>query len=146
VQTFQAAIERREKLAGVGFSCPLDRGLGIPSQADGVSAGLPAHKKKHAQVFDAVSTSAPGTTLEVVPPEAILLQRPPISQQQGQPELLLELAVDRAGKVRSAEPVGKVKWFDPELVRAALSWKFIPALKDGRAVASRLRIAVSPRQ
>ena len=119
---------------------------GIPRQADGVSAGPPAHKKKHSQVFDAVRTSAPGTTLEVVPPEAILLQRPPIPQQQGQPELLLELVVDRAGKVRSAEPVGKVKWIDPELVRAALSWKFIPALKDGRAVASRVRIAVSPRQ
>jgi hypothetical protein len=86
-----------------------------------------------------------GTTLEVVPPEAILLRRPPISQLQGQ-ELFLELVVDRAGKVRSAEPVGQVKWVDPELVRAALSWKFIPALKDGRAVASRLRIALSARQ
>ena len=35
---------------------------------------------------------------------------------------------------------------DPQLVNAALTWKFIPAFKDGRPVASRLRIAVSPRQ
>lgn len=122
------------------------RAHGIRSQADSVSTSLPARKKKRAQVFDATSTSAQGTTLQVVPPEAILLQRPPISQEQGQPELLLELVVDRAGKVRSAEPVGKVKWVDPELLTAALTWKFIPALKDGRAVASRFRIAVSPRQ
>ena len=42
---------------------------------------------------------------------------PPESQQQ--PELLLELIVDRAGKVRSAEPVGKANWIDPELIGAA---------------------------
>jgi hypothetical protein len=39
-----------------------------------------------------------------------------------------------------------VKWVDPELINAALTWKFIPAFKDGRAVASRQRLAVSPRQ
>jgi hypothetical protein len=74
------------------------------------------------------------------------LQRPPISEQPAQAELFLELIVDESGKVRSAEGVGKVKRFDPELISAALTWKFIPAFKDGRAVASRLRIAVSPRQ
>lgn len=122
------------------------RSLGIHSQADAVSAGPRRGKKKHVRVFDAVSTSTQGSTLEVIPPQAILLQRPPVSQQRGQPELLLDLVVDRTGKVRSVEPVGKVKWADPELVSAALAWKFIPALKDGHTVASRVRIAVSPRQ
>jgi len=100
--------------------------------------------KKHAQVFDAVNRPETGSTFEVVPPEAILLQRPSVSQQQ--PELLLELVVDRAGKVRAAGSVATVKWPDPELIRAAHSWKFIPALKEGRPVASRLRIAVSSKQ
>jgi hypothetical protein len=117
---------------------------GIHSDADVTSAGAPRRKKKHAQVFDAVSRSELGSKLEVVPPEAILLQRPPISEQHA--ELFLDLIVDAAGKVRSAEAVGKMKGVDPELISAALTWKFIPAFKDRRAVASRLRIAVSPRQ
>jgi hypothetical protein len=126
------------------------RAHGIHDQADGTSSGRPRGKKKRAQVFDAVSRSGPGSRLEVVPPKAILLQRPPMSEirQRGQlePELLLDLIVDESGKVRSAEAAGKVKWVDPQLVNAALTWKFIPAYKDGRPVASRLRIAVSPRQ
>jgi len=126
------------------------RAHGIHGQADGTSPGPPRGRKKHTQVFDSVSKSGPASKLEVVPPEAILLQRPPVPeiQQQGptEPELLLDLVVDGSGKVRSAEPAGKMKWADPELIKAALTWKFIPAFKDGRAVASRLRIAVSPRQ
>jgi hypothetical protein len=126
------------------------RAHGIHGQAEGTSSGPPRRKKKHAQVFDAVSRSGPGSKLEVVPPEAILLQRPPVSeiQQQGtsKPELLLDLVVDGAGKVRSAEPAGKVKWVDPELINVALTWKFIPASRDGQPVASRLRLDVSLRQ
>jgi hypothetical protein len=122
------------------------RARGIHSEADGTSTGPARRKKKHAQVFDAVSRPGPGSKLEVVPPKAILMQRPPTSEQQAQPELLVDLVVDGSGKVRSAEPVGKVKWVDPELISAALTWKFIPAFKDGRGVASRLRIAVSSRQ
>jgi hypothetical protein len=67
-------------------------------------------------------------------------------QGQPEPELFLDLIVDDAGKVRSAEPAAKMKSVDPQLLNAALTWKFIPAFKDGRPVASRLRIAVSPRQ
>jgi hypothetical protein len=122
------------------------RAHGIHSQADGTSESSPRRKKQHAHIFDAVSRSGPGSKLEVVPPKAILMQRPLISEQQAQSELLLDLIVDGSGKVRSAEPGGKVKWVDPELISAALTWKFIPAFKDGRGVASRLRIAVSPRQ
>jgi hypothetical protein len=122
---------------------------GIHGQADRTWSGRPARdKKKHAQIFDAVSRSGPGSRLEVVPPKAILLQRPPTSEipRQDEQELVLDLIVDKSGKVRSADPTGKMKSVDPQLVNAALTWKFIPAFKDGRPVASRLRIAVSPRQ
>jgi hypothetical protein len=124
---------------------------GIHAQADHT---LPRRsvqaKKKHAQIFDAVSRAGPGNRPEVVPPKAILLQRPPLPEAQlrGQPEpeLFLELIVDDAGKVRSAEPAAKMKSVDLQLLNAALTWKFIPAFKDGRPVVSHLRIAVSPRQ
>jgi hypothetical protein len=70
-----------------------------------------------------------------------------MAQEQDQTaELLLDLVIDSAGKVRSAEPAGKVKWVDPELINAASTWKFIPAFKDGRPVASRLRLDVSLKQ
>jgi hypothetical protein len=39
-----------------------------------------------------------------------------------------------------------VKRGDPELINAALGWKFVPAFKDGRPVASRLRFTVSLEQ
>jgi len=121
------------------------RASGIQREVDSTHVVAPArHKKKHAQVFDAVNRLEAGNTSEVVPPEPILLQRPPVSQRQG--ELLLELVLDRAGKVRSAEPVGRAGLADPELISAARAWKFIPAFKNGEAVASRVRIAVSPRE
>jgi hypothetical protein len=73
------------------------------------------------------------------------MQRPASSAipQGSNPEKRLDLVVDEAGKVRSAEPAGSVKWVDPELINAALTWKFIPAFKDGRPVASRIRLDVS---
>jgi hypothetical protein len=32
------------------------------------------------------------------------------------------------------------------LIKAAMEWTFVPALKDGRAVASRFRLAVSAKR
>lgn len=122
---------------------------GIHSQADVASADPAAGKRKHARIFDAVGRSEPAGKLEVVPPQGILMQRPatPDIQREGaNAEKLLDLVVDDAGKVRSAEPAGKVKWVDPELINAALTWKFIPAFKDSRPVASRVRLDVSLRR
>ena len=125
------------------------RARGIQGQADGPSSSPVAGKKKHARIFDAVSRSGLRGKLEVVPPRAMLMQRPATSdiQQQGSDsEKLLDLVVDEAGKVRSAAPAGKVNWVDPELINAAFTWKFIPAFKDGRPVASRVRLDVSLRR
>ena len=125
------------------------RARGIHSQADGASPGPAAGKRKHARIFDAVNRSEPGGKLEVVPPQGILMQRPASSdvrREGSDAERLLDLVVDDAGKVRSAEPAGKVKWVDPELINAALTWKFIPAFKDSRPVASRVRLDISLRR
>lgn len=125
------------------------RARGIRAQTDGESTASSKSRKKHTQIFDAVSRSQSEHSLEVSPPQMILLRRPPVVMAQEQDptaELLLHLVIDSAGKVRSAEPAGKVKWVDPELINAASTWKFIPAFKDGRPVASRLRLDVSLKQ
>ena len=125
------------------------RERGVHGQADVTSAGPTREKKKRAHIFDAVSKSGTTHKLEVIPPQAILLERPPMPEsQQGAHEtnLLLDLIIDAAGKVRSAEPSEKGKVISPVWIESASSWKFIPALKDGRPVASRLRIFVAPKQ
>jgi hypothetical protein len=121
------------------------RARGIRAQVDGVSAGVPPGRKKHVGIFDAIGRSEPGRS-DIIPPEPILLQRPPPLgvPEQGLPEseLLLDLVIDSAGKVRSAAQVGNSNALR-DLVGATAEWKFIPAFKAGRAVASRLRLAVS---
>jgi hypothetical protein len=123
---------------------------GIRHEADSVSAGPSPGKKKRTQIFEASRIPGSARRVEVIPPRDILLQLPPMSDPREpappSPELLFDLIIDAAGKVRAAEPAEKTKVSDPDRMKVALTWKFIPAFKDGRPVASRLRIAVSPRQ
>jgi hypothetical protein len=121
------------------------RAHGVIAQVDGVSTGPQTSRKRRATVFNAISQSAVGR-IEVAPPQPIMLRRPPLAgttNQESSSELLLELVIDGAGKVRSAEPAGKTTSAYIALVRAASEWKFIPAFKDGHPVASRTRLAVS---
>jgi hypothetical protein len=124
------------------------RARGIHAQADGTSSGVSAGRKKRAMVFDTTKKSERSKS-EIVPPQPILLRRPaPVASEQGltDSELLLDLLIDSAGKVRSVEPAGNTKSADPDLLKAATEWKFVPAFKDGRAVASHLRLAVSAKR
>ena len=129
------------------------RAAGIQSQADSRSSGPSMAKRKQAHVFD-VSLPGMGHRLEVVSPKEILLELPPIAGSavvgghEAAPgsELLLDLVIDAAGKVRSVTSAGRVEWADPDQLKLASSWKFIPAYKDGRPVACRMRLAVSPKQ
>lgn len=120
---------------------------GIRSQLDGVSSSGRSHKKR-VPVFDATATSPSGSS-DLIPPSALLLWRPPVPPGAAQPvseqERLLELVIDAVGKVRSVEPVGK-GWSDPALLEAARQWKFVPALRGGKPVASRFRLSVSMRR
>jgi hypothetical protein len=125
------------------------RDRGIRSQVDGVSTRAPRiHFKQHAYVFDAV-TEPPQVKAGHFPlvdtrPQPILVRRPPATgSQEALPHShqMIELVIDAAGKVWSAEPLGDS---DKELALAAKGWKFIPAFCGGRAVASRLRIDTSP--
>ena len=124
------------------------RAHGIHAQVDGASTGAPAGRKKSAQVFDTIGRSTPNRS-EVTPPQPILLRRPaPVASEQGltDSELLLDLLIDSAGKVRSVEPAGNTKSPDPDLIKATTEWTFVPALKSGHAVASRFRLAVSAKR
>jgi len=125
------------------------RAHGLLTQVSGVSSAQAAKKEKHARIFNA-ETQASSEKTEVTPPEAILLRRPPppeISNETSSlPELLLELTIDAAGKVRSVELTGRTKSIDAALLQSTTGWKFIPALNAGRPVASRTRLAVSLRQ
>lgn len=112
---------------------------GIGAQVDGVSSTAPAGKKKHAQIFQAGLTEEHGAH-ELAPPQEIILRLPSLSS-----EILLDLLIDSAGKVRNAE-YANGQLVEGDLMQAAKEWKFIPAFKEGRPVACKLRIAVSARK
>jgi len=57
---------------------------------------------------------------------------------------LLDLVIDSAGKVRSAESAEPS--FELFLKSDVARWKFIPALSAGRAVTSRVYFLVSPKR
>lgn len=116
---------------------------GMQTQVDGIGA-IVTRRKKRAMIFDV--RKGERATPEVVPPQPILLRRPP--PQEGEfgsatGEIFLDLLLDSAGKVRSAEVASDSKAIDPGLISAAMEWKFIPAFSGGRPVASRTRLAIS---
>lgn len=121
------------------------RARGIGAQLDGISTLGPGTPNQ-ARVFDTINVPARAKP-EVVPPEPIMLRRSApldLSEQSSAfSELMLALVIDSAGKVRSAEPTGGAPWSDVELKDAVRRWKFVPAFRQGRAVASRVGFAVS---
>jgi hypothetical protein len=121
------------------------RTRGISAQLDGASTARPASPTQ-ARIFDTINVPARAKP-DVVPPEPIMLRRSPpldLSEQSlAFSELMLDLVIDSAGKVRSAQPTGGAPWADAELKDAVRRWKFIPAFRQGRAVASRTGLAVS---
>ncbi len=114
------------------------RARGIHAQLDGVSKGkLIKHRKP---IF-----SQP----EVKPATAILMRVYPPEGQEGsigRKESHVELVIDSVGKVRSVKPAGETKLLEQYVLVSASRWKFIPAFKNDRSVASRMHTAVSPLQ
>jgi hypothetical protein len=121
------------------------RARGIHHEADDTSSGSSPRKKKQVRIFDMDKLSVAGRTSGIIPPKAIQLDLKPVAGGNPPDHLLLDLVIDAAGKVRSAEAAETVT-YPRDWIEMALAWKFIPAFRDGRAVASRLRVHVSPRQ
>ncbi len=114
------------------------RSRGIHAQLDGVTR---AKLIKHAKPIFNQS--------EVKPAKAILMRVYPLEGQDasvGHNEIHVEVVIDSAGKVRSVKPAGETKLLEQYVLVSAPRWKFIPAFKNERAVASRMHTAVSPLQ
>lgn len=132
------------------------RARGIRSQLDGVSTAVSTGRELHVKIFDGTTTVAatPGLTpkgvkpkVEITPPRAILMERPPpvtpLEIELAQSESTLELVIDSAGKVRSAEFLQDAQSGDEGLIKSTSDWKFIPAYNAGEPVASRILLGVS---
>lgn len=132
------------------------RAKGIRSQVDGAATTIPSAHAPHVQIYDGtISVSAtPGigpkgakAKVEITPPRAILMERPQpatdVEMELAKSESTLQLVIDSAGKVRSAEVVGTGQEIDAGLIKSTASWKFIPAFNEGEPVASRILLGVS---
>lgn len=132
------------------------RAAGIRSQVDGVEEKPRLHVKKFAYIYKTASR-VPGSTIPGesdehsdptsrifradVNPQEILIRRLGVGEKPlPQSEEMVDIVIDAAGKVRSAKDVANK---DLDLVNDCAGWKFIPAFKDGRPVASRVRLALS---
>ena len=145
------------------------RTKGILSLVNGVSHESSAgkFKKKHAMIYDRIADTDPDKSNELgwayangmsgpgkdkhtfeadTYPIPILMRRPPpldATRAALTTEVTVNLVIDAAGKVRSAKAEGKP---EKDLIDATAGWKFVPAFKSGRPVASRLQIGVTPSQ
>jgi hypothetical protein len=123
------------------------RDHGITSQVDSVSERTSRSHRSTTPIYDvptdkeeAPSGSSAINFIVDDPPQVILLQRPPPNNAQQaltKAEEKVDLVIDAAGKVRSAKVFGEG---EPDLSDAYPNWKFIPAFRNGHAVASRLRL------
>lgn len=124
--------------------------IGIHRLAEGASTAPPEQPKKKVRIFTMDRKSLANPKSPVTPPQGILLELPPEFQvPQSTPvvsQLNLNLVIDAAGKVRSADPVPFTTPPTSAQIVLAESWRFVPALHYGKPVASRLRITVSPKQ
>ena len=127
------------------------RGSGIRSQIDGAQSKPRFHVKKFAYIYETTGEPSGRSQDPMDPgslslradtkPQAILLRRSVVGDAQlPLSEDKVDLVIDAAGKVRSARTVGNQ---DRDLLNKCTGWKFIPAFKDGRPVASRMRLALS---
>ena len=128
------------------------RARGIRAEVDGVSSGaLPGRRRKRTDIYDGLTENHGSDELKILQidtqPRAIFLggivtpaEVPAASLNL---EAVVDLVLDAAGKVWSIKTEGKP---NKDLIDASAQWKFIPALKLGRPVATRLRLGVTPFQ
>jgi len=143
------------------------RERGIRTQVDGVSSETaPSHRKKKVMIYDPLTRTVPANggpdqAFNVTggpddkmkdfqidaQPRPIFFRRPPPAADAPasalSTEVVVDMVIDSAGKVWSIKTEGKP---DKDLVDASADWRFVPGMKDGHPVASRLRLGVRPFQ
>ncbi|HKW24757.1 MAG TPA: hypothetical protein VJN48_03185 [Terriglobales bacterium] len=115
------------------------RSDGIESQIDGIASD--AHQRKRRAGIYQVPEVTPPRAIQI----SVLSNNGPLHQVVPDINVTLELVIDCAGKVRSLKSSGP-DWTQAYLEDAAKGWKFIPAFKAGRSVASRQETEVSLRR
>jgi hypothetical protein len=114
------------------------RANGILAEIDGVSTSSSATRKRKVWVYK---------QSEVTPAQPIYLWWPASASLVGSSmldhEFTVDLVIDSAGKVSSAVPAEKHGAVDAGIMSAIKAWKFIPGMKNGHSVASRLRLITS---
>ena len=129
---------------------------GMRTQLDGVSTAAPM-KRKVVEVFTPTSPSQNPTLYsqpgrldvqESEGPDPVTAAVPitvrafpsveATDQILTQGEMTVILTIDSAGKVRSAVPIGGTSWKNIDLMSALSEWRFVPAFKGHRAVASNM--------
>jgi hypothetical protein len=112
------------------------RARGMHAQLDGVSNGVVPTDENPVMVYDSTDKPAKPIMVRYYPPsgatDAPLLKG----------KVRVNLVVDSAGKVRSVKVSGKQEASE-YLKRSTDEWKFIPALVEGRPVASRVRMTLT---
>jgi hypothetical protein len=141
------------------------RDRGIRAQVDGVSQKASSGAEKNTGVFDARTLRVveaammltgqriqgeriEGKRSDIVLPTPILIGHKPV---EGRTEdtlpdsgLMLDLVIDAAGKVRRAGSTDPL--FDSSLKDATTSWKFVPAFRTERPIASEIYFIISPKR
>ena len=112
------------------------RARGMHVQLDGVSNVVAPTDENPVMVYDSTDKPARPMMVRYYPPsgatDAPLLKG----------KVRVNLVVDSAGKVRSVKVSGKQEASE-YLKRSTDEWKFIPALVEGRPVASRVRMTLT---
>lgn len=110
------------------------RAHGLRAQLDGSSNSGPLPPGEHATIY----TSAQATARPIM-----VRYYPPSNRDTLPRRVRVDLVVDCAGKVWSAEVAGRDKAIREFVTHATLNWKFIPAFIDDQPVASHVRMTIS---
>lgn len=112
------------------------RARGMRAQLDGASDALPPLPAdiQHSKIYDSAQKPARPIMIR-------FYASPGATPLRG--KLTLNLVVDSAGKVWSAKVKNKSPAALDAVRRSTPNWKFIPALLDNHAVASRVRMTIS---
>jgi hypothetical protein len=141
------------------------RDRGLRAQVDGVSGKASSGAEKNMGVFDARTLRVveaammlsgqriqgeriEGKKTDIVLPTPILIGHKPVEGRSDDtlPDsgLMLDLVIDAAGKVRRAGSTDPL--FDSSLKDATTSWKFVPAFRTERPIASEIYFIISPKR
>ena len=117
-----------EDLGRIQSAIASRRKSGILTQIDGTETQRAS--KKRAPIFEKP---------DIIEAKPIEIFAPPFDPSFSR-EVLLDLVIDAAGKVRSVKRNGHM---DEELLSYLKDWKFVPAIRGRQSVASHLHFAVS---